>query len=558
MDMKRLLHLFNNCRLRTKLLISYVSLVVILLVFWGGSAYNQINRHLLENARSDFHNTFSFACLLLENKIARAERTLTLMAEDPSVSGTFSTMYLSQFQQAQSLLDRFDPLLANVNQQNEYLSGVRIYTYYGLKGTRSYIKDAAAVTGTEAESLSCGSDPRWWFDGENLTISVKSVNQNQPQYAATVTYLIDREIFFGDCLQDQNLDYRFLVYGDDGRELFCQESITDEAVWYGNGRHLLQEEQTIPTGWRVSLEINADPMMVPVTATLRSTLIAVAIALLLIIPLIMLLSFSFSKRIRVLKEQVAQIVPRKYEMDISSPNKDEIGDITNAVGSLVQDTRQIILESYQETIARRDAQIQALQAQINPHFLYNTLSNLNWRAIARSDLDTSNLLNALSRFYRLSLNNGRIISTISQELEHVRLYMRIQCGIHGTELAEEAYEVDEDLLDYEMPSIILQPLVENAVEHGIGAVGFENGRLNICVHEEEGNIVIRVCDNGPGMSPAAAAAVLEQESEAPGYGLRNVYRRLHLFFDNQCDMRFDETPGGGSTVVLEIPPYVQP
>ena len=95
--------------------------------------------------------------------------------------------------------------------------------------------------------------------------------------------------------------------------------------------------------------------------------------------------------------------PRKYEMDISSPNKDEIGDITNAVGSLVQDTRQIILESYQETIARRDAQIQALQAQINPHFLYNTLSNLNWRAIARSDLDTSNLLNALSRFYRLSL-----------------------------------------------------------------------------------------------------------------------------------------------------------
>lgn len=159
MDMKRLLHLFNNCRLRTKLLISYVSLVVILLVFWGGSAYNQINRHLLENARSDFHNTFSFACLLLENKIARAERTVTLMAEDPSVSETFSTMYLSQFQQAQSLLDRFDPLLANVNQQNEYLSGVRIYTYYGLKGTRSYIKDAAAVTGTEAEYLSCGSDP---------------------------------------------------------------------------------------------------------------------------------------------------------------------------------------------------------------------------------------------------------------------------------------------------------------------------------------------------------------------------------------------------------------
>lgn len=107
--MKRLLHLFNNCRLRTKLLISYVSLVVILLAFWSGSAYNQISRQLLENARSDFHNTFSFACLLLENKIARAERNMTLMAEDPSVSETFSTVYLSQFQQAQSLLDRLTP-----------------------------------------------------------------------------------------------------------------------------------------------------------------------------------------------------------------------------------------------------------------------------------------------------------------------------------------------------------------------------------------------------------------------------------------------------------------
>lgn len=556
--MKKLLHMFNNCRLRTKLLISYICLVVILLCFWGGSAYTQINRQLAGNARADFRNTFSFACLLLENKIARAQRTLTLMAEDSSVWETFSTIYLSQFQQAQSLLERFDPLLANVNQQNEYFSEVRIYTYFGLKGTRYYIRDAAAVTGAEAEYLNCGSEPRWWFDGENLTVSVKSVNADQPQSAATVTFFVDRDIFFEDCLRNQDLDYRFQVIGEDGQELFCRESIADPQAWHQNDFQILREEAVLPTGWKVVLEVNTHPMMVPATATLYTTLMAIVIALLLIVPLMLVLSYSFSKRVRVLKEQVAEIAPRKYEVEISSADKDEIGEITNAVGEMVRDTRQRILQSYQETIARRDAQIQALQAQINPHFLYNTLSNLNWRAIAKEDLETSDLLNALSRFYRLSLNNGRIISTIAQELEHVQLYMRIQCGIHGTALAQESYEVDEDLLDYDMPSIILQPLVENAVEHGIGAVGFENGRLKISVSQEQGNIVIRVCDNGPGMSPEAAAAVLDEAAEAPGYGLRNVYRRLHLFFDNQCSMRFEETPGGGSTVVLEIPPYVQP
>lgn len=549
---------FNSCRLRTKLLVSYVCLVVILLVFWGGSAYTQINRQLVENARTDLSNTLSFACLLLENKTARAQRTMTMMAEDSSVSETFGTMYFSQFQQAQSLLDRFDPLLANVNQQNEYLSEVRIYTYFGLKGTRDYIRDAAAVTGTEAEYLNCGSEPRWRFDGTNLTLSVKSVSPDQLESPATITFFVDRDKFFQDCLQNLDLDYRFLVTGESGQELFHRESVADLRAWQTAGSSILHEEQTLSVGWRVILEVNADPVLVPASATLYATLIAVAIALLLIVPLILLLSFGFSRRIRVLKEQVAQIVPLKYEVDISSRDKDEIGEITNAVGELVRDTRKIILHSYQETIARRDAQIQALQAQINPHFLYNTLSNLNWRAIAKGDFETSELLNALSRFYRLSLNNGRIISTISQELEHVQLYMRIQCSSHGAELLEETYDVDEDLLDYNIPSIILQPLVENAVEHGIGAIGFEKGRLVISVRQADGNIVIRVSDNGPGMDPRAAADLLEQKSEAPGYGLRNVYSRLLLFFDNQCTMRFEQTAGGGNTVVLMIPPYVQP
>ena len=548
---------YANLRLGTKLLVSYSSLLVILLVFWCFSSYLQINRQLTANARTEFRNSSEFSGILLKNKLRRAEQALQLMAEDEGAVETFSAPYLSQFQQAQNLLRKFDPLLASINQQNEYLEEVRIYTYYGLKNSRSYILDAAAASGTEARYLQCGGEPTWVYADGKLAVSAKLLNFENLENAATVTFLIDREDFFRECLPNWTWDYSFGVYDREGREIYSQEQIRDSKDW-GKAELLTQSITLEEQGWTVRFQVNARPQMLSMAATLRLTVFSVLLSLAVLIPLILLWSRGFARRIGHLRETVNQIVPSRYELEIQPDSTDEIGQITETIGEMVRDTKRVIVDSYQDAIARRDAQIQALQAQINPHFLYNTLSNLNWRAIARGDMETSNLLNTMSRFYRMTLNNGQFIATIGQELEHVRLYMRIQCAIHNQELIQEQYLVDEDLLDYNMPSVILQPIVENAIEHGIGAGGFAAGRLTVAIGREEDNLVIRVSDNGPGIAPETVAAIFDEHNETVGYGLHNVYRRLRLFFDDHCSMDFEQTPGGGTTVVLRIPPYVQP
>lgn len=550
---------FNNLHLRAKLMISYLAVILILVLFWGGSSYAQMNTQISMIAEKDFSNLASSACTLIQNKAERAERALLVMARDSRIIEMFCSPSLTPYQQADMIINHFDPLLANINEQNEYISRVVVFTAGGLQNARHYILDIRDLTESERLLTECSSEPTWQFTGDTLAVSCKLAGVDLGADTASVSFILDTEKFFSDCVHGSSMDYLMQIRDKNGSLIYEYASIANEQAWQECAQPMEYRSDYSRPGWTVCFYANPLTQSVPAQVTIRTTMIAVMVALMLIFPLMLLMSHGFSRRIHDLKEKVEQIVPSHYEMEISSPDKDEIGEITNTIGDMVRDSRQRILKSYQESINQRDAKIQALQAQINPHFLYNTLSNLNWRAIRSGDMEMSRLLNAMSKFYRMTLNKGKILSTIGEELEHARLYMRIQCAIHNGEPAEEVYEVSEDLIDYHIPTLILQPLVENAVEHGFGSIGFENGKLGISVGLEDGQIVIRVSDNGVGISKEAAAAVLDpQEESAPGYGLRNVYHRLRLLFEDEFSMSFETGESGGTSVVIRVPPYVQP
>lgn len=548
---------FNDLQLHAKLVISYLAVILILVLFWGVSSYVQMNSQLAMIAESDFDALVSSTYTRIRNKADRATRALLVMARDGKIIEVFCSPVLTPYQRADMVINHFDPLLANVNEQNEYISQVMVFTGVGLLDVRHYILDIDSVTGTDSLLLYCTSEPTWQFTGDTLAVSCQLSGVDLGANSASISYIIDCDEFFSDCVQKNAMATMLRVLDRDGNLIY--ENSNSDILWEDKPELFFREVKDAVTGWQICFYADPQTRTVPVTVTVRTTVIAVAVALMLIVPLMLVMSRGFSRRIQDLKEKVAQIVPSHYEMVISSTDKDEIGEITNAIGTMVEDSRQRILRSYQESIHRRDARIQALQAQINPHFLYNTLSNLNWRAIRSGDIEMSKLLNAMSKFYRMTLNKGEILSTIGDEVEHARLYMRIQCAIHNAEPAEERYAVNQDLIDYHVPTVILQPLVENAVEHGLSSVGFENGKLLISVDLENEQIVIRVSDNGNGISPEVVNSVFDpREDEKRGYGLRNVYDRLRLLFEEEFTMSFETGDAGGTTVVLRIPPYVQP
>ncbi len=553
--MNRLTRRIHSLRLHTKLLLSYVFIILIPLVTWSVVSYSQTNARLRANAESDLDSMVRFTKQTIQNRLFLAEQTLNLFAEDYSIAAIVNANYVSEYQKAQDLLGRFDPLLASIFEQNMDFENLTVYTYGSLKNVRRYFIDAGGVEGAETARLLCGREPLWIYHGGVLTVSRKAINIDAPNASATLCFEVNEESLFSGALPSQTQNYRLTVTDGLGALLY---SSGDEAA--ASSEQLLVREEVLPdTGWRLQIEADIRPVTISVLSAFQSTALVILLSFAILLVVVLLFSRTFSARITRLKMQLDEVVPSEYKVDIRSEERDEIGDITNAVGRMIRDTRRMILTSYQARLDRRDAQLSALQAQINPHFLYNTLSNLNWRTIQSGDEEMSGLLTALSSFYRLSLNSGRSVSTVGQEISHVKTYLEIEAAVHRLPALSVTYDVEEDLLDYSIPSVILQPLVENALEHGLGPIGLENGRLTISVRRvEETYLEIRIEDNGPGMEPTVAEAVFSDAGDAPGYGLRNVWRRLRLFFEDQCSIRMEETPGGGTTVVIRIPQYVQP
>lgn len=201
-------------------------------------------------------------------------------------------------------------------------------------------------------------------------------------------------------------------------------------------------------------------------------------------------------------------------------------------------------------ILNKQTELTALQSQINPHFLYNTLSLINWKAIEADAEDISKITLALSTFYRTSLNKGKNVMSLSDELRNMRSYLDIQLMMHDYEFDVE-FDVDESIGQYQSLNLMLQPLIENAIAHGIDVKTDGRGKLTITGKEDGDLIVLTVADNGVGMSDEQAARILTEESK--GYGVRNVNERIKLYYGEQYSLQIESKIGQGTKASIRIP-----
>lgn len=212
---------------------------------------------------------------------------------------------------------------------------------------------------------------------------------------------------------------------------------------------------------------------------------------------------------------------------------------------------QVKLEQHQLEQIR----FNALQSQIQPHFLYNTLECIHWQAMAEGNKEISTMVKALAKYYRICLSNGHDVITIREEVEHIRNYMIIQNmrydNIIGSEIVVES-QVEESLI----PKLTLQPLVENSIYHGMKVKEGKTGTLYLTAYKEGDEVVIKVSDTGTGMSQEQIDEMNEQLSryeDSFGYGVRNVNKRIELLFGEGYGLYYQKNDSGGVTVVIHLP-----
>ena len=234
--------------------------------------------------------------------------------------------------------------------------------------------------------------------------------------------------------------------------------------------------------------------------------------------------------------------------------EDEIEEIYHNFNGIVQEVQRLMQEHYQLGKEVKMAEVRALQAQINPHFLYNTLDLINWISMDYGAEEIGTLTWNLARFYRLSLNHGKSLISIGEEVEHVEVYVNIE-NYHFDNAISLEVDVPEELKSYACLNIILQPFVENAIVHGIAEKpDLESCEIRICARREEQDIVFSVQDDGPGVDVKEMQKETQQDIRTAqhGYGVRNINFRLKLCFGEKYGVTYLESEKG-THVEIKIP-----
>lgn len=234
--------------------------------------------------------------------------------------------------------------------------------------------------------------------------------------------------------------------------------------------------------------------------------------------------------------------------------EDEIEEIYHNFNGMVQEVQRLMQEHYQLGKEVKMAEVRALQAQINPHFLYNTLDLINWISMDYGAEEIGTLTWNLARFYRLSLNHGKSLISIGEEVEHVEVYVNIE-NYHFDNAISLEVDVPEELKSYACLNIILRPFVENAIVHGIAEKpDIESCEIRICARREEQDIVFSVQDDGPGVDVKEMQKETQQDIRTAqhGYGVRNINFRLKLCFGEKYGVTYLESEKG-THVEIKIP-----
>ena len=334
------------------------------------------------------------------------------------------------------------------------------------------------------------------------------------------------------------------------------EEISGQSVKMGRTTYYADRKDIENTGWQMVSLIPAREY----DGQYRSMVLLAVISVVIMAFTIMMVSYFLSNyyvgRLKKLGLQMKHLQDGNLNVQLPSIQQgDEIEEVYRNFNFMVGEVRRLLKEEFQLGKDVRVAELRALQAQINPHFLYNTLDLINWIAMDYGAEDIEKIAWNLARFYRLSLNRGQNLISIGEEAEHVQVYVNIQ-KFHYDDAVHLEVDIPEELKSLACLNIILQPFVENAILHGIGErTEISQCSIAIRVQKQGDNILFTVKDDGPGMTQRQMeeAETLDISQIKGGYGVKNINFRIKLCFGEEYGVRYESVLGEGTTAFILIP-----
>ena len=327
------------------------------------------------------------------------------------------------------------------------------------------------------------------------------------------------------------------------------EDLTEEI---GGDEFIVTRQQDESSGWYLIGITNVGKAVADNHITGLMTLLIIVLNGVVLLMASILISHIFTRPIRQLLDTMNGAQSGSYTMIEKRATSDEFEHLFAGYNEMITRLRELHEQNIMEQEVIRKAELNVLQAQIKPHFLYNTLDSIVSLGMMGDHENVVLISRALSEYYRMSVSKGRDILTVGEEIEMVKNYMIIQ-KIRYQDQYRIHYDIDETCLKTPIPKLVIQPLVENAIYHGIRAKS-TRGNVYIGVHHGEGGTVITVRDDGIGMEPRQISAILrgERDGDVSSFGLWGTMERMRIFCGREC-CHIDSVPGEGTTIILTIP-----
>ena len=273
----------------------------------------------------------------------------------------------------------------------------------------------------------------------------------------------------------------------------------------------------------------------------------------------MLFTRKITKQIALVADNMKNLCSGNFNLLPIPKNHDELSELIESYNYMTYELQMLIHSSYESGILLKNAEFKALQAQINPHFLYNTLDMINYHSYINQHETVEKIIFELTKFYKLSLNHGNDTYQIWREIDLVKSYFSIQ-NIRYDGKMELETEIDPACLEFTIPKIIFQPVIENAIIHGILNKSDKTGKISVTGTISRKMLHFEIKDNGIGMSQkqvetlnAEGARPLEEDDSSSHYGITNINERIKAFFGPQYRLHIESEQGKGTTVILTIP-----
>ena len=559
--MKRIRKKFRDMKYRHKLTILLVISSLVPMTMLALYSHNSMSRLVRHNEVEDTSSILEQTRESIDSQIEVYTGLINYLTYSPDIEEVINEKNMDNYVAYAKYTQIVDPLLTVPKSYHDAINQIQIFAD-SIKVRHEYTLVPMDEIGQE-----------WWSSQLNDEVQVQwLVNTEKPEIAAVRNIYDGRNRTAVLCITlDYNKIFKPLknIISDESGTMVLDQSqnivYRDENIQDNDLADLRESDKILEqiskeyiavnstsqnTGWKFYLYKTKKSVEKSVYQMLLAEIPLIAGCVLIIFILGMAFSRLFTRKIEMLTENMDQVNHGSREVTVTSDAEDEVGVLIRSFRRMMGEIDRLISEVYENKIALKEFELKALTAQINPHFLYNSLSIINWMAIKSGQKEISKVTLDLSTFYRTALSKGEDMVTVENCIRNIEAYLSIQLVMHDNDFTVE-WKIDPQVKAEKVPKLILQPVVENALEHGLDVKEEGNKILQLSFLDAGDAVLLRVEDNGMGMEQSVAESLVTYQAE--GYGLKNVNDRICLLYGEEYKIRITSSVGKGTVVEMRIP-----